>query len=129
MPRHVDDLPPDTADKLREMQGIRKTIETLEKRYEDLREEVVVPMTESEFIVGEDGRKYRVSRVETSTPIYHPDQLGRLSEEQREAITETKIVGSKLKAEIQAGRIDPQVAMHLVHYQPKKPFPKFDPVE
>ena len=129
MTRHVDDLPADTADKLRRMQEIAKTQAELQEEYDTLREEVVVPMTEPEFIVGEDGRKYRVTKVEGSTPVYHVDQLYRVPDEVREEITETKIVGSKLKAAVLAERLDPEVAMHLVHYKPNRPYPKYDPVE
>lgn len=123
------DLPPDWGDKLDRMRVIREEIETLDAEYDTLRDEVVVEMTEPVLIAGSDGKKYRVSKVVGSQPVFHLAELHRLTEAQRHAVTETKISGAKLKAEIQAGRIDPMVAMHLVSYQGKRPYPKFDPVE
>lgn len=130
MSKRTGDLPPDRADKLRRMQEIRKELESLETEYDDLRDEVVIPWDgEPEFIIGDDGRKYRVSRIEGSDPVYHYEHLEDLTKSQREAITEVKIVGAKLKAEIQAGRIHADDALNLVSYRPKKPYPKFDLAE
>lgn len=122
-------LEPDTGDKLTRLKEIKDQLESLKQEYDDLVTEVVVPMEAPEFVVI-DGKKYRVSRVASSDPVYDYAAMERLlTEEQRAAITETKIVGAKLKAEVQTGRIDPEVAMDIVTYRPKRPYPKFDPLE
>jgi hypothetical protein len=129
MTQHVDDLPPDRADKLERIRVIREQMEALETEYDELRDEVIADLNEPVFIAGADGHKYRVSKVEGSQPVFHVEQLRRVPEELIPAITETKIVGAKLKAEVQAGRLDPEIAMHLVSYVPKRAYPKFDPAD
>lgn len=114
------------GDKLARIQQIRLELEALESEYEILRTEAVVPMTEPEFIVGHDGRKYRVSPVYSSTTSYRLDRLDELTPEQTAAITETKIVAAKLKAAVEKEILDIDQAARLVTYTPKKPYPKYD---
>ena len=121
-------LEPDRGDKLARLRQIKTAMDDLKAEYDELVEEVVVPMTETEFVVI-DGTKYRVSRVASSDPVYDYEAAERLlTSEQLAAITDTKIVGAKLKAEMQTGRIDPEVAFDFVTYKKKKPYPKFDPI-
>lgn len=123
---------PDRLDLLEQMRQTRGTIDSLTEYYDEVRNEIVVPMEHGEvvLITGVDGRKYRVSKVQGSDPVYHYDEIDkRLTDAQKAEITETKVIGAKLKAAVEAGRIRADVLPHLVHYRPKKPYPKFDPVE
>lgn len=129
MTQHVNDLPPDRADKLRRMKEIKAEQEALETEYDNLRDELMPELNEPVFIIGDDGEKYRVSKVQGSMPVWHYENLDKLTPEQREAITEVKISGAKFKQEIQAGRLDPEVALDLVSYRPKRAYPAFEPVE
>lgn len=121
-----DALPPDRADKLARLQELKQNLDADKAEYDRLVQEVVVPMTESEFITGKDGLKYRVSRVASSTPVYHFGVLDEINEDVRREITKISIDGPKLKAAVQTDRLDPDIADRLVTYKPKTPYPKFD---
>jgi hypothetical protein len=116
------------ADKLARIQVIRAEIDRLTEEYEGLRDEAVVPMEGPELIVGADGKKYRVSPVSGSQPNYRNDRLNELTEEERALVTETKIIGARLKDALEKDLIPIEKAARLVSYSGKKPYPKFDPI-
>lgn len=129
MTKHAEDLPPDTADKLRRMQEIRIETDSLQEEYDTLREEVVTPadaLTEPEFIIGVDGRKYRVTKVAGSQPVYNYAALADLTLEQQAAITDVKVSATKLKQAITLGVVEAEEALKVVTYKPKKPYPEFN---
>ena len=116
------------ADRLARLQVIIEEQKSLKQEYDQLRDQAVVPMTEQEIIVGFDGRKYAVSKVVGTTARYHSDRLHLLTSSQREAIVETKISGTRLKAATEDGTINPLLASRLVDFTDNQPYPKYVPI-
>ena len=116
------------GDKLARIKEITEQVAALEEEKDELREEAVEPMEGPELIVDSEGKKWRVSKVVGSTPVFHHGRISGLGESKRELITETKIVGAKLKDAVERGLIAPEVAAGLVSYNPKRPYAKFDPM-
>jgi hypothetical protein len=124
----MTDLEPDIADKLSRIKDIKDQMTALEFELDVLNELFVVPMKGVELIVGSDGTKYRVTKVAGNSPVYDYAVFESLSDYERTLISETKIVGAKLKSATETGRIDIDKVASLVSYKPKKPYAKFDQI-